>query len=84
MTEMQRSEGDPIAMDINATSFEDGDGASMRFQIDTKGVQDTPPVAGTATRGANDDLKVELTQAGREDDRHSATTSCFRPSTSSA
>ncbi len=34
----------------------------MRFKIDTKGVQDTPPVAGTATRGANDDLKVELTQ----------------------
>lgn len=62
MTEMERSEGDPIAMDVNATSFETGDGASMRFKIDTKGVQDTPPIAGTATRGANDDLKVELTQ----------------------
>ena len=69
MTEMERSEGDPLAMDVNATSFEAADGASMRFKIDTKGVQDAPPVAGTATRGANDDLKVELTAAGREDDR---------------
>ncbi len=62
MTEMERGEGDPLAMDVNATSFEAGDGASMRFKIDTKGVQDVPPVAGTATRGANDDLKVELTE----------------------
>jgi hypothetical protein len=61
MTEMERGEGDPIAMDVNASSFEAGDGASMRFTIDTKGVQDTPPIAGTATRSANDDLKVELT-----------------------
>lgn len=62
MTEMERSEGDPIAMDVKATSFEAGDGASMRFTIDTKGVQDAPPIAGTATRGANDDLRVELTE----------------------
>ncbi len=62
MTEMQRSEGGPLAMDVNATSFEAGDGGSMRFQIDTKGIQGVPPVAGTATRGANDDLKVELTE----------------------
>ena len=62
MTEMERSEGDPLAMDVNATSFEAADGASMRFKIDTKGVQDAPPVEGTATRGANDDLKVELTE----------------------
>ena len=62
MTEMERSEGAPLAMDVNATSFEAADGASMRFKIDTKGVQDAPPVEGTATRGANDDLKVELTE----------------------
>ncbi len=62
MTEMERGEGEPIAMDVNASSFEAGDGASMRFTIDTKGVQNTPPIAGTATRGAHDDLKVELTK----------------------
>jgi hypothetical protein len=62
MTEMERSEGAPLAMDVNATSFEAADGASMRFKIDTQGVQDAPPVAGTAIRSANDDLKVELTE----------------------
>ena len=62
MTKMERSEGAPLAMDVNATSFEAADGASMRFKIDTQGVQDAPPVAGTATRSANDDLKVELTE----------------------
>ena len=62
MTEMERSEGDPLAMDVNATSYEAADGASMRFKIDTKGLQDAPMVAGTATRGAGDDLKVELTE----------------------
>ena len=62
MTEMERSEGSPIDMDVNASSFEAADGASMQFKIDTRGIQDVAPVAGTATRGANDDVKVELTQ----------------------
>jgi hypothetical protein len=34
----------------------------MRFQIDSRGLQDTPPVAGTATRGADDELRVVLTK----------------------
>src|ERR1700743_1602276 len=55
MTEVERSEGDPISMQVNANSFEEGNGKSMRFQIDSKSVQDTPPVAGTATRGDDDD-----------------------------
>ena len=62
MTEMERSEGASVSMDVNATSFEAGDGASLRFKIDAKGAQDAPPVAGTATREADDDLKVVLTQ----------------------
>lgn len=61
LTEMERSEGTPFAMDVNATSFEAADGASMRFKIDTRGAQQAPPVAGTATRADGDDLKVELT-----------------------
>jgi hypothetical protein len=61
LTEMERSEGAPFAMDVNATSFETGDGASMRFKIDTSGAQEAPPVAGAATRADGDDLKVELT-----------------------
>ena len=62
MTEMERSEGDPISMQVNANSFEDGAGKSMRFQIDTRGGQDTPPVSGTATRGEDDDMRVVLTK----------------------
>src|SRR5271157_388110 len=62
MTQMERSEGEPLSMDVSAMSFEDADGKSMRFQVDSKGVQETPPVAGTATRGADDDLRVELTK----------------------
>jgi hypothetical protein len=62
MTEMERSEGDPISMQVNANSFEEGNGKSMRFQIDSKSAQNTPPVAGTATRGDDDDMRVVLTK----------------------
>ncbi|MBV9288232.1 MAG: cell envelope integrity EipB family protein [Hyphomicrobiales bacterium] len=62
MTEMERSEGDPLSMQVNASSFEDADGKSMRFRVDASGAQETPPVAGKATRNADDDLLVELTK----------------------
>jgi hypothetical protein len=62
MTEMERSEGDPLSMQVNAMSFEEADGKSMRFQVDSQGLQETGPVAGTATRGADDDLRVQLTK----------------------
>jgi EipB-like len=62
MTEMERSEGESISMQVNAMSFEEGDGKSMRFQIDSRGPQDTPPVVGTATRGADDEMRVVLTK----------------------
>ena len=62
MTEMERSEGDPVSMQVNATSFEEGSGKSMRFQVESHGAQDTPPVVGTATRGGDDELRVVLTK----------------------
>ena len=62
MTEMERSEGDPLSMQVNAMSFEEAGGKSMRFQIDSQGLQETEPVVGTATRGADDDLRVQLTK----------------------
>jgi hypothetical protein len=64
LTQMERSEGEALSMQVNAMSFEDGDGKSMRFQVDSQGFQKTPPVAGTATRGADDDLRVVLTKPG--------------------
>ena len=62
MTEMERSEGDPVSMQVNAMSFEEAGWKSIRFQIDFRGAQDTPPVAGTATRSVDDDLRVVLTK----------------------
>jgi EipB-like len=62
MTQMERSEGDPISMQVNANSFEEGNAKSMRFQIDSQSMQDTPPVAGTATRGDDDNMRVMLTK----------------------
>jgi EipB-like len=62
MTEMERSEGDPVSMQVNAMSFEEANWKSMRFQIDSQGAQDTPPVVGTATRGVDDNLRVVLTK----------------------
>jgi hypothetical protein len=62
MTEMERSEGEPVSMQVNAMSFEEASGKSMRFQIDSEGLQDNPPVAGTATRGADDNMRVVLTK----------------------
>jgi hypothetical protein len=62
MTQMERNEGDPLSMQVNAMSYEEADGKSMRFQVDSQGLQETQPVAGTATRGADDDLRVQLTK----------------------
>ncbi len=62
MTQMERNEGEPVSMDVRATSFEAADGKSMRFQVDSKGVQESPPIAGTATRSADDDMRVVLTK----------------------
>jgi hypothetical protein len=62
MTQMERSEGDPVSMQVNANSFEEAGGKSMRFQIDSHGLQESQPVAGTATRGSDDDLRVVLTK----------------------
>jgi EipB-like len=66
MTQMERSEGEPLSMDVSAMSYEDPDGKSMRFQVDSKGPQETPPIAGTATRGADDDMRVVLTKPARK------------------
>jgi len=62
MTEMERSEGEPLSMQVDASSFEDADGKSMRFRVDSSGVQETAPVVGTATRNADNDLLVQLTR----------------------
>jgi len=59
---MDRNEGEPISMKVDATSFEDADGKSMRFRVVSEGPQNAPAVAGVATREADDDLRVDLTK----------------------
>ena len=63
MTEMERSEGDPVSMQVNATSFEDANGKSMRFEIDFRRARRTRLRSrALRTRGADDDLRVVLTK----------------------
>lgn len=66
MTQMERSEGEPVSMDVSARSFEDAAGKWMHFQVETKGAQQAPPVVGTATRTADNDMRVELTKPAPE------------------
>ena len=62
ITRMVRSEGAPLSSGVLATSFEDADGKSMRFQVQPQGEDPSPVVAGTAVRGDGDDLRVRLTK----------------------
>ncbi len=67
LTELQRSEGDPVSSDIRALSFEDGDAKAMKFQIDTQTEGDpVPAVVGSAKRGANGDITVALSKPSSE------------------
>jgi hypothetical protein len=66
LTQMERSEGEPLSTQVNAMSFEDAEGKSMRFRVDSEGAPETPPIVGTATRGPDDDLQVELTKPSRK------------------
>jgi hypothetical protein len=66
MTRIERSEGEPLSLDVSATSFEAADGRSMRFEVDSSGAHTTPPVAGTATRATGDEMQVELTKPARK------------------
>ena len=66
LTRMERSEGEPLSTQVNAMSFEDADGKSMRFRVDSEGAPEAPPIVGTATRGPDDDLRVELTKPSRK------------------
>ena len=67
VTQLQRSEGDPVATDIQAVTFEDGDAKSLRFQIDTSsGGSAEPPVSGSAAHGDDGALNVELRKPNKQ------------------
>ena len=67
LTELQRSEGDPISSDIRALTFEDGDAKGLKFQIDSQTGDDPgPAVVGSAKRGESGDITVALSKPSAE------------------
>jgi len=63
LTRLQRNEGNPITSDISALTFEDGDGKSLKFQIDSQSPGDAPPtIVGSAQRGDSGATTVNLTK----------------------
>jgi len=67
LTELQRPEGGPVDSDISALSFEDGEAKSLRFEIATRaGGAVQPAVSGSAARGDNGTIDVDLIKPGRE------------------
>ena len=61
VTVLQKNEGGPISADTRATMFEDGQGRSLQFQVDSSG-SDSPadPIEGKAARSDAGDISVDL------------------------
>ena len=67
LTELQRTEGGPVASDISAVSFEDADAKSLRFEISTEsGGSPQPPISGQAAREDDGAIDVDLVKPGKE------------------
>ena len=67
LTELQRSEGDPISSDIRALTFEDGDAKGLKFEIDSQTEGDPgPAIVGSAKRAASGDTTVALSKPSTE------------------
>jgi hypothetical protein len=67
VTELQRGEGDPMASDTRAVTFEDGDAKNLRFKINTTVAESSQPaIDGAATRTDSGDLSVDLTEPKKE------------------
>jgi hypothetical protein len=63
LTELQRSEGDPISSDIRALTFEDGDAKGLKFQIDSQTAGDaSPAIVGSARRVESGEITVALSK----------------------
>ena len=63
LTELQRSEGDPISSDIRALTFEDGDAKGLKFQIDSQTAGDaSPAIVGSAKRVESGEITVALSK----------------------
>jgi EipB-like len=61
VTVLQKSEGAPISADTKSTMFEDGQGRSLQFQVDSS-ASDSPadPIEGKAARSDAGEISVDL------------------------
>lgn len=67
LTELQRSEGDPLSSDIRAITFEDGDAKGLKFQIDSQSDgSSSPAIVGSARRSDAGDTTVALSKPSAE------------------
>jgi hypothetical protein len=67
LTELQRSEGEPISSDIRAITFEDGDARGLKFQIDSQSEGNPgPAIVGSARRADSGDTTVALSKPSTE------------------
>lgn len=67
VTQLERAEGGPLALETRSMVFEDGQAKTIKFQIDaTNGDKADPPIAGSATRGANGETTVDLSKPTQE------------------
>jgi EipB-like len=67
LTELQRSEGNPVASDVSAVSFEDGEAKTLRFEISTQTAgASQPSISGSAAREDNGAIDVNLIKPDKE------------------
>lgn len=61
VTELQRSEGEPISSDIRSVTFEDGKARTLKFEIEAQTAgSESPPISGSAERVEGDATTVDL------------------------
>ena len=61
VTELQRSEGDPIASDVRSVTYEDGKAKTLKFEIEAQTAgSESPPISGSAQRADGDATTVDL------------------------
>ena len=67
LTQLQRSEGEPISSDIRAITFEEADAKGLRFQIDSQSDGNaSPAIVGSARRAESGGTTVALSKPATE------------------
>ena len=66
VTQLQRSEGDPVASDVQSITYEDGAGKQMKFDIEGRNSSSQdPPVSGSAAKGDSGATTVDLVKPAK-------------------